>query len=293
MSHPTVSARPWADPTAKNQNGKKITDLPLTGSNPVGRIKDGKPFNAHGDDRPIRSIEIGREGKSLTAIKLGFPNKKGEETYGDFSKSVETQSIEIRSRERVIRLLVWPTSKDSAVARVELLTNRGRELKIGDKPSDTTPVAQELGSGHLAVVVGSVLDRLASVGFRFVAGKFSGNVPSHIYNIRFPREPGLTDITSAVFYRQNYSNETSKQDNWLFDRSEDVVSEQHWMESSTEHFEVSVTVSGGFFGIDVSESTGWSLDNTVEHGTSESVTNGLRWGMSGETDAGETIHVES
>ncbi|KAJ5907570.1 hypothetical protein N7495_000252 [Penicillium taxi] len=89
-----------------------ISDLPLTGSNPVGRINDGKPFNAYGDDGLVRHIEIGRNGKSLNAIKLGFFNKKSEEIHGDLSKSAGTQSIEPRLGERVTRLLVWLTNKE-------------------------------------------------------------------------------------------------------------------------------------------------------------------------------------
>ncbi|GKZ25036.1 hypothetical protein AbraIFM66951_000494 [Aspergillus brasiliensis] len=293
MAPLALSMRPWADPNVKALKGKKITDLPLTGSKPVGGINDGKSFNAHGDDGPIRSIEIGRSGKSLTAIKLGFFNTKDEQVYGDLSKSTETRSIEFGPAERVTRLLVWPTSDGSAVARVELLTSRGRELEIGEKPSDTMPVAEELGSGLLVVVTGSVSDRLASVGFRCVAGTLRIVPPVRVYNIRFPRDPGPTDITSAVFYGQNYRNDTQRPVDWAFSRSEDVTSEQHWMQSKTEHFEASVTVGGGFFGLEASASTGWSLDNTTEHGTSESVTNSLTWSMNGQVDSGEMVRVES
>ncbi|OJJ69054.1 hypothetical protein ASPBRDRAFT_67792 [Aspergillus brasiliensis CBS 101740] len=292
MAPLALSKRPWADPNTKALKGAKITDLPLTGNKPVGGINDGKLFNAHGDDGPIRSIEIGRNGKSLTAIKLGFFNTKDEQVYGDLSTSPETKSIQFRPAERVTRLLVWPTSDGSAVARVELLTNRGRELEIGEKPSDAMPVAEELGSGLLVVVTGSVSDRLASLGFRCVAGTL-GSIPPRVFNIRFPRDPGPNDITTALIYGENYHNDTKKPADWVFSRSEDVVSEQYWMESKTEHFEASVTVGGGFFGLEASASTGWSLDNTTEHGTSETVTNSLTWGMNGQFDPGEAVRVES
>ncbi|THV43876.1 hypothetical protein BGAL_0839g00020 [Botrytis galanthina] len=221
---------------------------------------------------------------SLDGIQIEYSNGTKTPLYG--REGSFPSSFTFGEGEIITEMTVG--TGDPLMKSISIYTNRGRHWKAGTRDNITHSVS--VHSGFMLGITGGVeYGAIGQLGFYFLE-----DLAGVAVVMNYIAMPDPSTIGQIQFDRINGDNRDGKKPLQIdIGRSEDVTNSFTTEESWTESLGVSVSVSGGFFGIgETSAGTEYTYAETKSESTSYSESRQISWSGSATVDPGDYTVID-